>query len=112
MQPNCLTVVYLVDKNIYNPIIPIMKKIALLLFLLSAGVLANGQEIKKNLSTFKHLVASPRINVILSKGESEQIRLVYSNIDESKINIEVDDKTLRLYLDDARITEKSIRTDW
>lgn len=70
---------------------------------LAAPALA--QEIEKELRTFDKIVASPRINVVLKQGDTESIRLVYSHVDRDKINIEVKNKTLRIYLDDARINE-------
>lgn len=72
--------------------------------LISAGLQA--QEISKDLKAFRKIVASPRINVILEKGDTESIRLVYDGVSKSKINIEVYRKTLSIYLDNARKIEK------
>ncbi len=77
----------------------------LALTLLSVQVTV-GQEISQELRSFNKIIASPKINVILEKGDQESIRLVYSNISADKINITVKHHTLRIYLDDARITEK------
>lgn len=68
---------------------------------------ANSQEIQKDLKRFTKIVASPRVNLILNKGDRESIRLVYNDVAESKINIEVRNKTLKLYLDDAKKVEKT-----
>jgi len=68
--------------------------------------LALGQEITQELRSFDRIVVSPRINLILEQGDQEGIRLVYSNVSADKINISVKHRTLRIYLDDAKITEK------
>lgn len=65
-----------------------------------------GQEIQKGLDHFTRVVASPRVNVVLEKGDNESIRLTYSNVDPEKINIDVTGKTLRIYLDQARKVER------
>jgi hypothetical protein len=81
--------------------------ISFLLLLTPAYV--NAQEIKKELRSFHSVIASPRIHLILEQGDKEEIRLVYNNVSEDKINIEVKKKTLRIYLDNARVTEKQER---
>ncbi len=63
-------------------------------------------EIQKDLRSFSHIVASARVNLVLKKGEKESIRLVYDNVSKSKINIEVTNHTLHIYLDNARKIEK------
>jgi len=72
--------------------------------LIAAGLQA--QEISKDLKPFRKIVASPRINVILQKGDAESIRVVYDGVSKSKINVEVYRKTLSIYLDNARKVEK------
>jgi hypothetical protein len=71
---------------------------------------AQAQEINRDLKTFSKIIVSPKINLILEQGESENIRLVYSNVDASKINIRVQGNTLRVYLDEAKVTEKTYRS--
>lgn len=88
-----------------------MKKITIIT-LVTFSVLAGpllAQEQGKPLSHFTRIVASPRINVILQKGDKESIRMVCSNVDAGKVNIKVHGNTLRIYLDHARITEKQER---
>lgn len=70
---------------------------------------AQAQEITRDLRSFDKVIASPRINLILQKGEKESIRLVYADISENQINIEVKHGTLRIYLDDARVVEKTYK---
>jgi hypothetical protein len=87
-----------------------MKKLLLLTFLASCGLTSFAQEteneIKKDLRPFNRIVASPRVNLILKKGDKESIRLVYHDVSKSKINIEVNRRTLAIYLEGARKVEK------
>jgi hypothetical protein len=87
-----------------------MKKFTILLFL-AVSAAASGQEIQKDLKHFSRIIASPRINVILKKGDQESIRLVYDDVSKNKINIEVKGRTLQIFLDDARKVEKTVRED-
>jgi hypothetical protein len=85
-----------------------MNKFSLLLVFclcLTLGLQAQ-EEIKKDLKPFNSIIASPRINLILRKGDHESIRLVYHDVSQGKINIEVHHKTLQIYLDNARKVEK------
>jgi hypothetical protein len=86
-----------------------MKKSTIILVLALFPILLNAQEIQKELRPFSKIIASPRINVILQKGDKEEIRLVYDDVNKENINIEVKGKTLLVYLDDARRVEKTIR---
>ena len=88
-----------------------MKKNLLLLSLLCITVITQAQEITESLKSFDRLIASPKINIILEKGEQEGIRLVYSGIEKDKINIEQNHKTLHIFLDDAKIIEKNEYND-
>lgn len=86
------------------------KSITGLLLIAAWGMIihtSTAQEITQELRTFNKIVASPKINLILEKGEQESIRLVYNDIEQDQINIEVKGKTLRIYLDDSRITERT-----
>lgn len=83
-----------------------MKKLTLIITAACIGFTACGQEIEKNLRHFTRIVASPRVNVVLEKGDKEFVRLVYQGVNSSKINIEVSGHTLRIYLDDARKFER------
>jgi len=71
---------------------------------------AEAQEISKDLKSFNKIIVSPKVNLILEQGDQETIRLTYSNVDPAKINIKVQGNTLRIYLDEAKVTEKTYRT--
>jgi hypothetical protein len=91
-----------------------LKKCAAIAFLLVITTLqaSMAQEIAYDLSAFKKIVVSPKINLILEKGDRESIRLTYANVSPDKINIQVRHKTLRLFLDDARVTERNEKVGW
>lgn len=72
---------------------------------------AQAQEITRDLKSFNKIIVSPKINLILEQGEKENIRLTYANVDADKINIKVQGNTLRVYLDEAKVAEKTYRTD-
>jgi len=88
-----------------------MKKIILVSLLLIGVLTASAQEISKELRSFNKVIVSPKINLILEKGDQESIRVAYTGVSEDKINIEVKGSTLRVYLDDARITERTRKID-
>jgi len=72
-----------------------------------ASQFVQAQEISKDLKSFSKVIVSPKVNLILEQGEHENIRLTYSNVSADKINIVVQGNTLRVYLDDAKVTEKT-----
>jgi hypothetical protein len=91
-----------------------MKKIAqylILAALVISGSASFGQEFEKKLSPFSRITVSPKINLVLEKGDQESIRVTYSNINSGKINIVVEGNKLNLYLDQARIVDKRERSN-
>ena len=90
-----------------------MKNLIKSLFLLSVmGLtgLTQAQELTRNLDSFNKIIVSPKINLVLLKGEKESIRIIYANVSVDKINIDVTNNRLRIYLDEARIVEKHRKT--
>jgi hypothetical protein len=83
-----------------------MKKIVWLLALLTFITNAEAQEIERKLRPFTKIVASPKIHLILTQGDEESIKLTYSNVDVSEINVSVENEKLKIYLDEARIVDK------
>src|SRR5579872_6812221 len=69
----------------------------------------SAQTLEKQVGQFKKIIVSPRINLVMIAGETESVKVSYANIDASKINITVKNRTLRIYLDGSRITEKQQR---
>jgi len=70
-----------------------------------------GQEMSgsESLSHFNKIVVSPRVSIILQKGDKESIRMIYNDIPKNKVNVIVKGNKLRIYLDHARITERQVR---
>lgn len=69
------------------------------------------QEINRDLKSFRKIIVSPRVNLVLEKGDQESIRVVYSNVPADKINITIQNNTLRVYLDDAKVNERTERVN-
>jgi hypothetical protein len=86
-----------------------MKNTLLLAICLFILVGARAQQEETALLPFRKIVVSPKINLVLEAGEKESIRLVCNNVSAEKVNVVVKGKTLQLYLDHARFTEKQIR---
>ena len=87
-----------------------MKATLSLLWALSlSATVAFSQELKKDLAYFEKIIVSPKINVVLVKGDHESIRVVYSNVSPGDINMHVNGNTLHLFLTDARFIEKRKR---
>lgn len=72
---------------------------------------AKAQVIEKKVNSFDRIIISPRINVKLVKGTQEKVKIETNGLGADKINIKVSGKTLRIYLDQARIQEKRIRVN-
>lgn len=78
--------------------------------LISANALSQeAAEIRRDLPSFSRITASPYINLVLREGPDEAIRIVYEDVDRENINIDVKGKTLRIFLKDSRISDKTVR---
>ncbi|CCH51900.1 hypothetical protein BN8_00858 [Fibrisoma limi BUZ 3] len=60
----------------------------------------------KTLPSFDKVIVSPLIRLVLVAGEQENARLEYENVSPDKVNCYVEGHTLRIFLDDAKITVK------
>ena len=69
------------------------------LFLLIASI-ASAQT--KMTSPFNKVIVSPYIQVTLVQGEEESVTVNELHVDSGKLHIEVNDKTLRIYLEGAK----------
>jgi hypothetical protein len=88
-----------------------MKKTLITTVILALGYMALAQEeVMRKVPAFDKISVSPKIGLVLEKGEKESVRLVYSNISPGKINVEVVGNKLRIYLDQARLVDKRERT--
>jgi len=88
-----------------------MKKTFITVVMLGISFLSSvaQEEIIRKVPGFHKISVSPKINLVLEKGEKESVRIVYSNVAVSKINVEVINDKLRIYLDNARIVDKRER---
>ena len=67
---------------------------------------SNAQTERIEVSPFNEVIISPYIEVVFKQSERESIVIEKSKVDRNKINIEVDKKTLHIYLDDAKVVAK------
>ena len=58
-------------------------------------------------SPFSKVIVSPYIKVTLVKGDEESVKVNEIYVDPGKLHIEVNDKTLRIYLDGAKDIPKN-----
>ncbi|WP_235010944.1 MULTISPECIES: head GIN domain-containing protein [Aquimarina] len=89
-----------------------MAKISLYLAALLISVISmmTGYSQSKTISVdhFDNVIVSPHIQVHFKEGNSEKVTIDNARLPEDKINIEVIGRTLRIYLDDAKMTTKHI----
>src|SRR5579859_7152930 len=89
----------------------LMKTLSVAVFFAVSILVSSAQTLEKNLGQFNKVIASPRINLVLMAGETESVKVTYARVDASKINITLRNKTLRIYLDGSRFTEKQRRVN-
>src|SRR5436190_19244234 len=68
------------------------------------------QDAEQPLSRFDEVIKSPCVNLVLTKGEAESIRVVYDGIPQDKVNVKVSGHKLRIFLDKSKITEKQVHS--
>ena len=64
---------------------------------------------KYTVQDFDKVIISPHIQANLVQGDEESVRVLNAHVPIDKLNVEVEGKTLRIYLDDAKIITKSER---
>jgi len=57
---------------------------------------------KNNTAPFHKVIISPHIETTFVQGDVESVSILESTVDDDKINIEVNNGVLRVYLDDAK----------
>lgn len=82
--------------------------IAILLFCIN---LCQGQSETIAVQHFDKVIISPHIQITFIEGEKESIMIENARLPQEKINIEVVGNTLRMYLDGAKTTTKTIKTN-
>ena len=88
-----------------------MKTNIIILFTLLAIQTSFSQMKNTNVDAFDKVIVSPHIQVTFQKGNSENVVIESSSEPEDKINVEVNGKTLRIYLDGAKEVTKSEKTN-
>lgn len=83
-----------------------MKTVFLFLCLVSSTFSFSQKKEILGISQFDRISISPKINVVLIKGDKESVTLEYAGIEYNKINVEVVNNKLRIYLDNARLLDK------
>ncbi len=73
------------------------------LILTSQALLA---QTKKTVSSFNKVIISPHIETTFVQGDEESVTILENTVLDDKVNIEVKGGTLRVYLDDAKVTTK------
>ncbi len=83
-----------------------IKNLIILFFLMvSAGIWAQDKTI--DVKQFDKIVVSPHIQATFVQGDNEQIQIESNTVSNDKINVEVNGKTLRIYLDGAKEVTKN-----
>lgn len=86
-----------------------MKKY-LLILIVFAFHSAFGQTVRK-VNPFSKIIISPNIAVTFIEGNEEKVTIDKSTVGEEKIHIEVNDRTLRIYLDGQKELPKNEKTN-
>ncbi|MFK7811143.1 MAG: head GIN domain-containing protein [Maribacter sp.] len=89
-----------------------MKKSFLLTLVLSVFLILPNSGIAQEVTqvkSFDKVIVSPHIEVVLVEGDEESVKIENAKVSEDKINIKVEGKTLRLYLDGAKTVTKQER---
>ena len=82
----------------------------LLLFLLNVEY-TQAQSKVINVKHFDKVIVSPHIQVTFIEGDKESVSIENINVSLEKLHVEVIGKTLRIYLDDAKMVTKSEKVD-
>lgn len=61
--------------------------------------------------SFDKIIVSPHIQVTFRQGATEEVRIENASVSLDKIHVKVEGKTLRLYLDGAKMVTKSEKVD-
>ncbi len=90
-----------------------MKNISFFLLLLFLFNIENIQAQSKTITVnhFDKVIISPHIQVTFIEGDKEAVYIENISVPIKKLNVEVIGKTLRIYLDDAKMVTKSEKVD-
>ncbi len=90
-----------------------MKKVFLqIVLLVFLGTVSLTAQIKTyKVKGFDKVIVSPHIELNLVEGPEESVKIENAKVSEDKINVEVEGKTLRIYLDGAKLVTKSEKVE-
>lgn len=77
--------------------------IIIVLAFVSQIVIAQNKQI---VEPFNKVIISPHIETVFVQGEEESVAILDNTLSDDKVNVEVNGGTLRVYLDDAKMTTK------
>ncbi|WP_027126516.1 head GIN domain-containing protein [Gelidibacter mesophilus] len=83
-----------------------IRLIFILVTLTLSGIEAAVSQNSVAVSNFDKMIISPHIQVTLVQGYEETVTVESNKVSDEKLNIEVNGKTLRIYLEDAKETTK------
>ncbi|MEM1338822.1 MAG: head GIN domain-containing protein [Bacteroidota bacterium] len=63
----------------------------------------------RTVKSFEKVIVSPHIQVVFEEGEVEQVSIEDADIPLEKLKVEVNGKTLRIYLEDAKFLTKRVK---
>jgi hypothetical protein len=87
-----------------------MKKIQFFITALLLGVTINVFAQTTSVAHFEKIIISPYIQVVFVEGDKEQVDIENCRVDKSKLHIEVNNKTLWVYLEGAKQIPKNEKT--
>lgn len=61
---------------------------------------------KKTVDAFNKVIISPHIETTFVQGEEESVTILENTLSDDIVNVEVNSGTLRVYIDDAKVTTK------
>ncbi|AXT61661.1 DUF2807 domain-containing protein [Aquimarina sp. AD10] len=73
-------------------------------------IIGYGQTKTVQVNHFDSAIISPHIQVTFKQGDAERVIIESSKVSQEKINIENEGKTLRIYLDGAKMVTKNVKT--
>tara|TARA_R110002167_G_scaffold261316_17_gene467842 strand:- start:2062 stop:2823 length:762 start_codon:yes stop_codon:yes gene_type:complete len=82
-----------------------------LIMIVLAPTVGKAQLAPISVRAFDKVIISPHIEVTLIEGDQESVSIDNAKLPVEKINVEVEGKTLRVYLDGAKVITKSERID-
>lgn len=66
---------------------------------------------KTTVEDFTKVIISPHIETSFIQGDENSVTILENRVSDDKVNIEVNNETLRIYLDDAKLTTKHKKID-